>query len=139
MVQVNRRSAGVIPILKKKERRFLLLRSFNYWDFPKGMIEKNENPLDAAKRELLEETGINQVNFPWGESFVETPPYSNGKVARYYLGEVTQEEVHLGINPEIGKAEHQEYRWVTYQEATRLLGPRLLSVLEWAQRKLEGL
>lgn len=28
------------------------------WDIPKGIAEENEDHLDAAKRELLEETGV---------------------------------------------------------------------------------
>jgi len=30
--------------------RFLLLRAFNHWDFPKGMVETGEEPLAAAIR-----------------------------------------------------------------------------------------
>ena len=30
----------------------------NRWDLPKGSSEENENHFDAAKRELLEETGL---------------------------------------------------------------------------------
>ena len=30
----------------------------NYWQMPQGGIDDNENILDAAKRELLEETGV---------------------------------------------------------------------------------
>ena len=33
----------------------------NYWQMPQGGIEKNENFLQAAKRELEEETGITKV------------------------------------------------------------------------------
>ena len=29
------------------------------WGFPKGHIKENENPLICAKREILEETGLN--------------------------------------------------------------------------------
>ncbi|MNT04199.1 RNA pyrophosphohydrolase [compost metagenome] len=128
-----RLSTGIIPILRTETAtKYLLLRSFNYWDFPKGSVEKDENPFEGAQRELEEETGINQVSFPYGEVFVETPPYNHGKVARYYLGEVKSEKVEMGINPELGTPEHQEYRWVTYKEAQKLLGPRLLTVLQWA-------
>jgi bis(5'-nucleosidyl)-tetraphosphatase len=38
--------------------RFLLLRAFNHWDFPKGMVEAGEEPLAAAIREVREETLI---------------------------------------------------------------------------------
>jgi putative (di)nucleoside polyphosphate hydrolase len=33
----------------------------NYWQMPQGGVEKNENFLKAAKRELEEETGIKSV------------------------------------------------------------------------------
>ena len=38
----------------------------------------------------------------------------------------------LGINPEIGRPEHHEYRWVSGQRANALLNPRLRQVLHWA-------
>ena len=33
-------------------------RGINSWQFPQGGIDKNEDPLKAAKRELFEEVGI---------------------------------------------------------------------------------
>tara|TARA_Y100000768_G_C23915605_1_gene652225 strand:+ start:186 stop:671 length:486 start_codon:yes stop_codon:yes gene_type:complete len=34
-------------------------RGMNSWQFPQGGIDNNEDPLEAAKRELYEEVGIN--------------------------------------------------------------------------------
>lgn len=130
---MKRFSAGIVPIFKENhEILFLLLRSYNYWDFPKGEVEKNEDPLAAAKRELQEETGIETVQFPFGEVYKETPPYSQGKVARYYIGEVKTKDVTLGINEELGRPEHQEYCWVNYKNAKALLGDRVGAILDWA-------
>ena len=56
----NRRlSAGVVVLRDTVEGpRYLLLRAYKHWDFPKGMVEVDEAPLDAARREVAEETGI---------------------------------------------------------------------------------
>lgn len=131
-------SAGIIPIYREEENLFLLLRSYSYWDFPKGLLDPGETPLQAAQRELLEEAGLGEVHFPWGKDFIETEPYgAQGKIARYYLGEVKTRQVVLGINPELGRPEHQEYRWLTYDEAQKIVVPRLSRVLDWAQKNLK--
>lgn len=135
----QRFSAGIIPFLHTDPNYVLILRSYNYWDFPKGEVEKSEDFLDAAKRELFEETGILEVSFPLGNDFVETAPYNKGKIARYYLGEVISKKVVLGINPKLGHAEHHEYRWVTLAEAEALMVPRLVEVVKWARKKLKEL
>ncbi|WPU65090.1 bis(5'-nucleosyl)-tetraphosphatase [Peredibacter starrii] len=129
-------SAGIIPIRKKKsEWEFLILRAFSYWDFPKGMVEAEENAQVAAVRELEEETGISHIEFVQGKKFIETEVYGKGKVARYYLAEVKEEvEIKFVPNPITGVIEHHEYRWVSYEEARLLLVPRVQRVLDWAQK-----
>lgn len=131
-------SAGIVPVLEEEQVRVLLLRSYNYWDFPKGMVEKDEDPFLAAQRELQEETGIDEVSFPFGKEWTETERYGRGKIARYYVGSVHTDEVALGVNPELGRPEHQEYRWVTAKEAQELLGPRVAKVLDWALQKIKS-
>lgn len=42
------------------ERLWLLLDYGQHWDFAKGHLEPGESDLIAARRELLEETGIDQ-------------------------------------------------------------------------------
>ena len=42
--------------------RFLLIRdSYRHWGFPKGHLEEEESPADAAMRETREETGLEQL------------------------------------------------------------------------------
>jgi 8-oxo-dGTP pyrophosphatase MutT (NUDIX family) len=127
-------STGIIPVRAKTEDfEFLLLRSFKYWDFPKGEIEHGEEPLHSALRELQEETSIKDVNFKWGKSFYETEAYSKRKTARYYLAEVVGiPTVTLLPNPENEIVEHHEYRWVNYEQGMKLANPRIQKVFEWA-------
>ena len=116
----------------------LILRAYKNWDFPKGRVEPGEEPIDAAKREAEEETGLTDLEFPFGEtSYRETLPYANGKVARYYLAATTQEDVRLAISHELGRPEHHEFRWVSFDEAEELLPPRLAAVLDWARQTLQ--
>jgi len=133
------RAAGVV-VFRRTARGpyFLVLRAYNNWDFPKGLVDPGEDQLACAKRELKEETGLASVEFPFGDGFRETVPYSGNKVARYYLGETDEVEIELPVSKELGRPEHHEYRWVTYDDAEDLLPPRLAAVLEWARRTISG-
>jgi 8-oxo-dGTP pyrophosphatase MutT (NUDIX family) len=42
----------------------------------------------------------------------------------------------LPVNPELGRAEHSEFRWVDFDEALRLVSPRVRPVLQWAAQAL---
>ncbi len=126
-------SAGVV-VVRFRDRRphYLLLRAYRYWDFPKGIVEPGEQPLQAAIREVAEETGIRDLIFRWGDIHRDTPPYGKGKVARYYVAESPADAVRLPVNPELGRPEHQEFRWLSYEQARSLLVPRLREILDWA-------
>jgi 8-oxo-dGTP pyrophosphatase MutT (NUDIX family) len=134
----QRLSAGVVVVRAATEGwQFLLLRAFNHWDFPKGMVEPGEEPLAAAVREVREESCIGDLEFQWGESSTQTGPYSRGKVAQYFIASTRTIEVDLPVNPEIGRPEHTEYRWVSLDEARALVSPRVQPVLDWAAQVLE--
>lgn len=129
----SRVSAGVVVVRHAAEGwRFLLLRAFNHWDFPKGMVESGEEPLAAAVREVREESLIDDLDFGWGESSTQTGPYSRGKVARYFIARTKTVDITLPVNPELGRPEHSEFRWVSYDEAMALVSPRVRPVLKWA-------
>jgi 8-oxo-dGTP pyrophosphatase MutT (NUDIX family) len=116
--------------------RLLVLRAYRNWDFPKGLIEPGESQLEAARRECAEEAGLEELEFPFGEAHQDTLPYSGGKVARYFLAETEEAGIELPVSPELGRPEHHEWRWVSFEEAEEVLPPRLAVVLEWARRTL---
>ena len=65
MKQLPLRLGVGIILLNSKNKVFVGKRidnqEGNYWQMPQGGVDKNENLLEAAKRELEEETGIKTV------------------------------------------------------------------------------
>jgi bis(5'-nucleosidyl)-tetraphosphatase len=116
--------------------RVLMLRVFRHWDFPKGLMEAGEVPMETALREVREESSIANLEFPWGNGYIDTGPYNRGKIARYFLARTTQEKVELLPSPDTGRPEHSEYRWLSLAQARKLAAPRVALVLDWAEAQL---
>lgn len=120
------KSAGVMVFRKEKDKIFYLLLHYssrraekNYWDLPKGHIEKGEKPEDAAKREVEEETGLKDVEFIKG--FKETIKYffkwedeNILKFVTFYLAETKTKKIKVS-------SEHQGFEWLSYEEALQRL------------------
>jgi 8-oxo-dGTP pyrophosphatase MutT (NUDIX family) len=109
------KSAGFI-VYKDNPREFLLLHYVkNHWDFPKGHIEKGENEIKAALRELKEETGIDKIDImPF---FRETSEYYfrdetrlNHKTVVFYIGKTHDSNVTISD-------EHIAYAWLPFDKA----------------------
>jgi 8-oxo-dGTP pyrophosphatase MutT (NUDIX family) len=136
-VRAHRFSAGVVVIhTAGLAVQYLLLRAYRNWDFPKGLVEPGEQPLDAAVREVREETTLVDLAFDWGDDFIDTGPYNKGKISRYYLARSNDTRVQLPINPELGFPEHQEARWVGFETALTMVSPRLTPVVHWASGRI---
>ncbi len=63
MIKVE--SYGIVPFLNEKGTWKVLLilhREGNHWGFPKGKANPGEAPLEAATRELKEETGLTVID-----------------------------------------------------------------------------
>lgn len=136
---MNTICCGIVVVYDGK---FLLLRSYNYYEPPKGHLMPNETNLQAALRETKEEAGIKleDLTFKWGHDYYETnPPYGReNKVVRFFVAESKTDRVILKVNPELGKTEHDGYRWLSYEEASKKVGARIQGVLDWAKEKIDG-
>jgi len=115
-----------------------MLRAYRNWDFPKGVVEPGEDPLAAARREVREETSIEDLGFDWGKIYRETGPYGNRKIARYYLAATRTDRITLPISPELGRPEHDEWRWVDRDAALSLASARLQPIVRWAAETVGG-
>lgn len=137
------KSAGAVIFYKRgKKIEYLLLHyEAGHWDFPKGHIEKNENPIETAKREVEEETGIKDIeilpDFKDHISYFYRKPkrwifgrpkdgdgikarlekHRNGaifKTVTFYLTQAKTKEVKLSF-------EHIGYKWLPYKKALEQL------------------
>ncbi len=122
----------MVVSLTQRKLKFLLLRAYRNWDFPKGLVEAGEDPISAALREVREETALDDLSFDWGMVFMDTGPYNRGKIARYYIARSKETHIKLPINPELGKPEHNEARWFDLTKALAIVSPRLQPVVLWA-------
>lgn len=103
------------------------------------MVEAGEEPHAAARREVREESTIDDLEFTWGDIYRDTGPYTRNKVARYYVAQTRTARVTLPVNADLGAPEHHEWRWVTYDEAQSLVSPRVAPVVDWARGVLLGI
>jgi bis(5'-nucleosidyl)-tetraphosphatase len=114
--------------------RFLVLRAFSDWDFPKALVQEGEDPLSVALAAARDKTGLDDLELNWGDECRETVPNEDHSVSRYYIAQSATDDVEL--RTPIGAEEDYEFRWVTADEAEDVLPPRLGLVLDWAVRML---
>lgn len=116
-------SAGIIIFRRTKEGvKFLLLyHGRNYWNFPKGKLEKEERSWETAVREASEETGLKPAEMRMAKNFKAYERFSFGKgkdrvfkVVILYLAETRQPNITVSY-------EHEGYGWFTFSEAKRVI------------------
>jgi len=58
-------SAGIIPFAQEpgKEPRYLIMRCYNNWDFPKGEHDEHETPILAALRYATDNRALVAADF----------------------------------------------------------------------------
>lgn len=108
-------SAGAVVYRCIKGRvRFLLIknkRSSN-WGFPKGHLEMGETKYDAARREVLEETGLH-IKIHLGYEGVSKYTLRNNVDKKVSIFVATTDDLRTTIQEE----EIDDYRWLAYDQA----------------------
>ena len=108
-------SAGAVVYRVMNERiRYLLIknkRSSN-WGFPKGHLEKGETKFDAARREVLEETGLHiRIHLGYeGVSKYKIRDRINKKVSIFVATTDDRDTI-------IQEEEIDDYRWLAFDQA----------------------
>ncbi|MBA3977641.1 MAG: NUDIX domain-containing protein [Nitrosopumilus sp.] len=100
--------------------KYLILNySYGHWDFPKGNIEIGETEIETIKREVMEETGIDDIKLI--EGFRQQISYRYRKKSKivnktviYYLAETTSNKVILSF-------EHINFAWLNFNHALEKL------------------
>lgn len=111
------KSAGAVIFSRadKKIEYLLLHYQAGHWDFPKGNIEKGEKLEETVKREVKEETGIEDIKFISGfkesiKYFYKLKGRNIFKIVTFFLAETETKKVKISW-------EHIGYQWLSYQEA----------------------
>ena len=120
-----RRPESVLIVIYTDDGEFLLMerrRPPGYWQSVTGSLEWGELADDAARREVIEETGITQgvlVNLQWTQVYEILPAF--GKV---YAPGVTRNLEHAfslrlpqRVPVVLSESEHAQYRWLPALEA----------------------
>jgi 8-oxo-dGTP pyrophosphatase MutT (NUDIX family) len=136
---ISEKSAGAVIFRRENGIKFLLLKykfKSEYWDFPRGNIEKGERAEDTARREIEEETGIKDLRFLKNfEQRVKWFYRRNGNLVSkeviYFLAETEQEKIELS-------EENVGYEWLSYEEALNRLKPNSQKVLREAMKFLSS-
>lgn len=134
---VYEESAGVIPFRRTPDGvEYLLLHSLLVrnpdaaWEFPKGSLERGEEPIDAALRELREEAGLKSVEIL--PAFRDEVNYQYRRAGReiekkvtFFTGEVRDSSEVPDSAPTREHGDHPSegiwHVWVSFQDAQRRL------------------
>ncbi len=144
------KSAGAVVFRRAGEKIYFLLLHYKsgHWDFPKGHIEKGESEEQTLRREVKEETGLDdlkisldfkkRVHYAYqarGEERTKRRKAGMSinvfKKVVYYLAETKTREVKIS-------SEHVGCEWLEYDEALKKItykGPR--KVLKLVKKYLQ--
>jgi len=144
------RSGVGIVVLNKNNKVFVARRidnPKNFWQMPQGGVDKNEDFLTAAFRELDEETSIKSVelikeldgfityNLPDHLLGIIWKGKYKGQTQKWFVMRFIGEDSEININTK--HPEFLEWKWVELSEITKLVVNFKLDLYQEVQRKVE--
>lgn len=114
-------AGGIVFRIERGKPRFLLIRdSYQNWGFPKGHLEAGEDPETAARREVGEETGLEELavhglvdTIDWRFRFRGQTIH---KVCHFFLMETSRSRTHPQRKEGITAC-----AWMPFSEAERVV------------------
>ncbi len=118
---IVRHNGSAVMMAVDEKNRVMLVRQYrlptkqSLWEIPAGKIDDGENALQAAKRELIEETGLRAKKWKKLVSFFPSPGYVQEKMTIFLATELTQGE------SQPMEDERIETKWFTKKELRKML------------------
>lgn len=116
-------------------RQFRLPAEAELWELPAGRLDPGESPLEAAKRELREETGYTAKNWSELAAFWASPGYVQEKMTVFLAQELTEGK------QETMEDERIEIRWFDKDDVRQMIrageitdGKTMISYFMWRDR-----
>tara|TARA_X000000950_G_C13627544_1_gene542053 strand:- start:170 stop:655 length:486 start_codon:yes stop_codon:yes gene_type:complete len=144
---------GVGIILLNKENKVFVARRIdnpkNFWQMPQGGVDKNENFLKAAYRELEEETSINNVKLIKeleGTLTYELPDRLlgiiwkgkyRGQKQKWYLMRFLGEDNEINIKTK--NPEFLDWKWIDLKKITEVVVDFKFHVYKELKQKVENI
>ncbi|MGB9697194.1 MAG: bis(5'-nucleosyl)-tetraphosphatase [Ignavibacteria bacterium] len=117
-------SIGIIIFRKTKKTITYLIIKHNkgHWGFPKGHRDTGERAIDAALRELYEETGINKIDLISRKIMLKEHYIIKNKnkehtlkTVQYFIAKTSQRSIKIDGN------EIVDYQWCPFNKAIGLI------------------
>jgi ADP-ribose pyrophosphatase len=138
---VVRHGGSAVMMAVDEKKRVLLVRQYRLpaekylWELPAGRLDAGEKPLQAAKRELIEETGYRARKWTKLASFFVSPGFVQERMTIFLAEDLTPGEATPMDDERI------EARWFAKKELSEMIkagkiddAKTIVGFLRWQQR-----